>query len=117
MKAIVSIFCCGIFFMSCETKVTTIHTNGDTTITTSTANTNALDTLEKNIDKGWDSVKSKVKRESESVNINSDTLKTQIDETIKRGSENLKKGADSLKNKIDRTIERTFPDKKDTLKK
>lgn len=103
--------------MACETKVTTIHANGDTTITTTTSHSDALDTLEKNIDKGWDSVKSKVKRQSENININSDTLKSQINETIKRGSENLKEGADSLKSKIDRTIDRTFPDKNDTLKK
>lgn len=106
--------CCIIFITSCETKVSTTKSTGDTSTTTTV---DILDTLEKNIDKGWDTVKAKMKEGSESININGDTLKKQIDETIKQGSQNLKRGADSLKNKIDRTIERTFPDKKDTLKK
>jgi hypothetical protein len=117
MKAIFCIFCCGVFLIACETKITTINSNGDTTIATSSVNGNVLDTLEQNIDNGWDSVKAKVKQGSEDININGDTLKSHINETIKRGSGNLKKGADSLKNKIDRTIERTFPNKKDKFKK
>ncbi len=111
MKIIIIIGCIALL-ASCETKVTNTH-NTDST----TSAGNILDTLENHINRGWDTVKSKVKEGSENININGDTLKEQIGETLREGSREIKKGADSLGNKIDRSFKKAFPDKNDTLKK
>lgn len=111
MKNITTI-CSLVFLMACEAKVTTTY-SGDST----TSAEKVLDTIENNINKGWDSVKASVKKGSESLNIDGDSLKNQINETLRKGSEEIQKGADTLKNKIDGGIKRTFPQRNDTLKK